>query len=295
MDIVHHAFIGGVGFLSLAAQDQELAGLGFLVGSVFPDLDVALMVAGKRFYLKHHQGPSHSLAVTSLYAAMLASIAVPQLGWNWALYSGLLVGLSVHILLDLFNTFGIQILWPLTTRRFCLDAVFFIDPVAWGMTAGFFLVFLAGKMSAGLTAIGYAMLFSVYLIAKLIMQRRTRKRLGADFAIPSALNPFGFFLFTQRDGQLRTAHFNVLTGRMAQERVLSEVAPEVAGLSGQSGMFLDMQAILRGLRITSAEVNPAGITIVAEDLVVRNFGGRFGRTELRFDTQGKLIDEMAHI
>ena len=61
MDIVHHAFIGGAGFVALGAQQQELAGLGFLAGSVFPDLDVVLMAGGKRFYLKHHQGPTHSL------------------------------------------------------------------------------------------------------------------------------------------------------------------------------------------------------------------------------------------
>lgn len=295
MDIVHHTCIGGAGFLALAAQDQELAGLGFLVGSVFPDLDVALMAAGKRFYLKHHQGPTHALLAAPVHAGLLASIPALQLGWNWPLYYGLLAGISVHLLLDLFNTFGIQVLWPLTPRRFCLDAVFFIDTVAWGLTAGFFALALTGAVGAGLAASAYAALFAAYLLAKLVLQRRTRKGLGADFAIPSALSPLGFFLFTRRGGQLCTAQFNALTGRMTRERVRPEMASEIAGLTGQSELFRDMQSILRGLHVTHADLSPSGTILVAEDLVVRNFGGRFGRTELRFDQQGRLLHEMAHI
>ncbi len=295
MDIVHHTCIGTVGFCALAAQSQELAGLGFLFGSVFPDLDVALMAAGKRFYLKHHQGVTHSLPATPVYAALLALIPALQLGWNWPLFFGLLAGLGGHLLLDFFNTFGIRLFWPFTSRRYCLDAVFFIDTAAWTLTAGYFALVLPGAVSAGLAALVYAGLFAAYLLAKLVLQRRLRRNLNVDFAIPSALNPWGFFLCTRRGGQLTTARFNALTGRLEQERVVPEMAPEIAGLTGQSELFRDLQAILRGLHVTRTEVSRTGTTVVAEDLVVRNFGGRFGRTVLRFDPQGRLIDEMAHI
>jgi hypothetical protein len=36
MDTVHHALIGGAGFLVAATHQQELAGAAFLAGSVFP-------------------------------------------------------------------------------------------------------------------------------------------------------------------------------------------------------------------------------------------------------------------
>jgi len=295
MDIIHHACIGGAGFIALAAQEQELAGFGFLAGSVFPDLDVLFMIAGKRFYLKRHQGPTHSLPMALFYAALLALIPALQLGWSWALYLGLLAGLGVHVLLDLCNTFGIQMLWPLTPRRFCLDAMFFIDTVSLGLTTVFFALVLTGTVSAGRAATAYAALFAAYVLAKLVLQRRTKKRLKIDFAIPSALNPFGFFLFTQRNGELHTAQFNALTGRMTQERMLPDTAPEIAGLTRQSSVYRDMQFILRGLQVTRTDAGPSGTTVVAEDLVVRNFGGRFGRTELRFDSQGRLIHEIANI
>lgn len=295
MDIVHHTFIGGVGFVALAAQGQELAGLGFLAGSVFPDLDVAFIAVGKRFYLKHHQGPTHSLPLAPLYAAALAGAPALQIGWDWALFLGLLAGLAVHVLLDLFNTFGIQLFWPLTQRRFCLDAVFFIDIVAWTLTAGFFAIVITKFVSPGIAAIGYAVLFVMYGLAKLRLQRRIRGRLGVDFAIPSAWNPFGFFLFTRREGRLETAVYNALTSRLSELRAIPDSSPEVIELARRSAVFRDMESILRGLNVTRVEKSKDGTTVIAQDLAVRNFGGKFGRTELRFDLGGRLCREMANI
>ena len=295
MDIVHHAAIGGVGFVALAAQQQELAGLGFLAGSVFPDLDVAFMALGKRSYLKRHQGPTHSLPLAALYAAVLASVPALDLGWDWSLYAAVLGGICVHVLLDLCNTFGIQILWPLTPRRFCLDAVFFIDTPAWALTLGFFALTLTATVPPGLAAMGYAALFLAYLAAKAVMQRRTRRRLGADFAIPTAFNPFAFLVFSRRAGKLETAAYDALSGRLSARADLPEATPEIKDLAAQSIVFRDLQGILRGLHITHAERGPEGTTIVAQDLAVRNFGGRFGHTELRFDRDGRLVHDMAHI
>ena len=295
MDIVHHACIGGAGFVALAAQEQELAGLGFLVGSVLPDLDVVFMAAGKRFYLKRHQGPTHSLPCAPVFAALLAAVPAFQLGWDWGIYAGLLAGLCVHVLLDLFNTFGIQIGWPITPRRFCLDAVFFIDTVAWVLTLSYLALAFGGIVSAEKGAIAYAALFAAYVIAKLVLQRLVIRRLGVDFAIPSAFNPFAFLVFTRRDGQLKTAAYDALTGRLSKQAERPEAAPETIELARQSGVFCDMQSILRGLQITRAERDAAGTTVIAQDLAIRNFGGKFGRTELRFDANGRLVHEMAHI
>lgn len=295
MDVVHHAFIGGVGFLGFAAQEQELAGLGFLLGSALPDLDVIFIAAGKRFYLKHHQGPTHSLPLAPLYAAVLTSIVALQIGWDWALFFGLSAGLTIHVLLDLFNTFGIQLFWPLTKRRFCLDAVFFIDAVAWMLTACLFSVVFAKLVTPGIAVIGYALLFVLYGFAKLALQCKVKVRMGVDFAIPSAWNPFCFFLFNRRDGRLETSAYNALTNRVSEVCVIPGAMPEVIELARRSPVFHDMESILRGLNITHVESNNEGTTVVAQDLVVRNFGGKFGRTELRFDSDGRLCHEMANI
>lgn len=295
MDITHHALIGGAGMLALGAQGQELAGLGFLAGSVFPDLDVVFMAAGKRFYLKRHQGPTHSLPLAPVYAAALAIVPALQIGFDWRLYLGLLAGLCIHVLLDLSNTFGIQLLWPITRRRFCFDAVFFIDAIAWGLTLGFYALVYLDVAAPGKAALGYAALFAAYVCAKLLLQRRVKKRLGVDIAIPSALNPFGFFLFTRRDGRLETATYNALTNRTSNVRTFTEAAPDVIELARSSEIFRDMQSILRALHVTRVEKERAETVMVAQDMAVRNFGGKFGRTELRFDSGGQLVHEMANI
>ena len=205
------------------------------------------------------------------------------------------MGLCLHVALDLCNTFGIQLLWPFTRRRFCFDAVFFIDAVAWALTLGFFGLVFADVLAPSLGVIGYAGLFATYVLSKLVLQRRVRKRLGVDFAIPSALNPFRFFVFAQRAGQLKTAMFNALTNQSSGSTALPEATPEIVELVGKNELFRDMQSILRALHVTCVDKDPTGTTVVAQDLAVRNFGGRFGRTELHFDPKGYIVDEMAHI
>jgi membrane-bound metal-dependent hydrolase YbcI (DUF457 family) len=295
MDVVHHAFIGGAGMLALGAAGQELAGLGFLAGSVFPDLDVAFMAAGKRFYLKRHQGPTHSLPFAPLYAAALTAAMAALGGWQWAFFWGALAGLAVHVALDLSNTFGIQILWPLSARRFCADAVFFVDLGAWTLTLAFFAIALAEPAAMIPAACAYAALFAAYVLGRWALQRRVRRRTGALVAIPSSWNPFAFFLLREHADGLETSRYDALTGRLGDVRVQTRPPPEVMALARTSSVFRDMSSILRALTVTSVERAAERTTLVAEDLAVRNFGGRFGRTQLRFDAEGRLEHEVANI
>ena len=295
MDIVHHACIGAVGMLAAGAAGHELAGLGFLAGSVLPDLDVAFLAGGKRFYLKRHQGPTHSLPLAPAYAAALAAIPAMEIGWDWTLYVGALAGLVVHVALDLTNTFGIQILWPLSRRRFCADAVFFVDLGAWALTIASLALLLAGGVEAATVAVAYAAAFAAYVALRLLLQWRVRLATGATLAIPSSWNPFDFFLFRREQGMLSTSSYNAISG--LESRVERHVAPdaEARGLAQSSPVFRDLSGILRALEITRVERDAHGTTLVAQDLAIRNFGGRFGRTELRFDAEGRLQHEMANI
>ncbi len=295
MDVVHHACIGGAGFLGLAAGGHDLAGLGFLVGSVVPDLDAAFVVRGRRFYLKHHQGPTHSLLLAPVYAGMLAGALALYLQWDWEVWLAALAGILAHCVLDLLNTFGVQMLWPLSKVRRCLDAVFFIDAFAWALTLVYFGLVLSQIVPARVAGMAYFGAFATYLVAKVILQRRAKRRRNADFAVPSALNPFEFFLLTNRSGRMETSRYNALTQRLWSEREVPAASPQGVALAEQSEVYRDMRSILRSLHITRVENDHAGTTVIAEDLAVRNFGGRFGRTELRFDTSGRLLHEVAHI
>ena len=56
-----------------------------------------------------------------------------------------------------------------------------------------------------------------------------------------------------------------------------------------------MKSISRELQITEVIESEQCITIIAQDLAIRNFGGKFAKTILTFDLQGKILNEMAHV
>lgn len=144
MDIVHHTLIGGAG-LSIATElNQPIIGVAFIIGSIFPDLDVIFIFFGKRFYLRNHQGVTHSIILAPLFSALLCLplLWLLNIEWNWAVYFGMLSGLLIHITLDWFNTFRIALFYPLIKKRYSLDAVFFIDSIALTLTVAFFTCFM---------------------------------------------------------------------------------------------------------------------------------------------------------
>lgn len=70
MDILHHSAIGIVGLTIAVSCNENIAGVLFLVGSVVADLDAFLVLFGRSFYLKNHQGFSHSLLLIPLYVVV---------------------------------------------------------------------------------------------------------------------------------------------------------------------------------------------------------------------------------
>jgi membrane-bound metal-dependent hydrolase YbcI (DUF457 family) len=295
MDIVHHALIGGAVCLTATAHGHELAGIAFLAASVFPDLDVFFMLLGKRFYLTHHQSVTHSLILAPLYGLLIAAVLAALLGWETLgpLFLGAWAGLAVHILLDWSNTFRISLLLPLRSNRYSLDAVFFVDSVAWTLTALFYLFYLLdGPQSYWFL---YPLLFAGYFGLKWRLHHHIVKRLKPIHAIPSSLNPFEFFIL-EEDGQAFTGYlYNALTRAKRRKRTYPAAPAKSRQLASQSQVFNDMRHILRALHITDVAVDDNGTTITAEDIAVRNFGGRFGRTVVRFDKEDRLVDESANI
>ncbi len=298
MDNVHHALIVGAGFAAASALDAPLAGAAFVAGSVFPDLDVLLMAFGKRFYLRHHQGISHSLPLSPLYALLIAAPlwSLESLGNDSAvaIFIAALLGLWLHTTLDLLNTFRIALFAPFSTRRYSLDALFFIDAPALTLTAAFYLGYYGLSVESALWL--YPLLFVLYIGYRLMLRWDIQKRLSPDAAIPTSFSPFTFFILDAREGDSAVSVlYNTLSGDHSRRRDYPPETPVTLALAEQSEVYRDMRSITRALRIVSVEETAAGTTLLAEDAAVRNFGGRFGRTRLRFDANGKLIDEMADI
>ncbi len=305
MDIAHHLAIGGIGAAALASHDQEVAGLAFLMASVLPDLDVAFMAAGKRAYLKNHQGPTHSLLLSPLLAGLISVPLARLVPGDDSVFLSSLAGLWIHIALDLSNTFGIALLWPLSRRRFCLDAVFFVDLTLWTMTlaAATAMYVVESRWIPWI----YAASFTSYIVFKNYLQSHVRRKLTCDLAIPSSWHPFHFFILEDRGGESRAFLYNAASGHSSSERLFKRVSAELQEQASESPLYRDMQAITRHFEIThveksgeksgdeSGDESGEVVTIRARDLGIRNFGGKFARTTLTFDRTGKLVHEVADI
>lgn len=295
MDIVHHTFIGGAIYLTAAAHERELAGFSFLAASVFPDLDVFFMLFGKRFYLKNHQSITHSLLLAPLFAVLISALLSYILGvhFRWSLFIGALGGLVVHIILDWFNTFRITLMLPASFKRYSLDAVFFVDAVAWGLTGLFYLLYLYYRFEPALFL--YPPLFITYLTGKLLLHHHVMTTMKPLHAIPSSFNPFEFYILENTDENISGYLYNAMRKTVRKRQIYAPVPEKYLRLATQSRVFRDMQHILRAFHITDVSSSEEGTIIHAEDIAVRNFGGRFGRTVLKFDQNNRLVHEVANI
>lgn len=295
MDIIHHTLIGGAG-LSIATElNQPVVGVAFIIASIFPDLDVIFMIFGKRFYLRNHQGLTHSIFLAPVFAALLCLplLWLLDLSWDWAVYFGMLAGLVVHITLDWFNTFRIAIFYPLTKKRYSLDAIFFIDSVLLVLTASFYLLYIF--MDIIVMGYIYPIVFTSYCIGKLYLHNKVIKQLKPLFAIPSSINPFEFYILEQNKNQLYGYIYNTASRNKHSKQLYSPINDEYQQLAETSKIYREIKLITRALNINHIEKTNDGLIIIASDLAIRNFGGKFARTTLEFNNEGNLINEIANI
>ena len=135
MDIITQAALGAA--IGQAGWRERLGPRalwwGALCGMV-PDFDVLSRAFGEWASVYHHRGFTHSL--------LFAPLACWGLGWlGWRLAGGKKEGtlaswrwltfwaLWTHPMLDVFTTYGTQLLSPITDQRFAIDGVSIVDPV----------------------------------------------------------------------------------------------------------------------------------------------------------------------
>jgi membrane-bound metal-dependent hydrolase YbcI (DUF457 family) len=293
VDIIHHTAIGGIAMATLVATGNEIAGMVFLVASVIPDLDVFFMIFGKRAYLKNHQGPTHSLLLAPIIAGLLTFSLFSIVPNPLLVFLMALCGMLLHIFLDWSNTFGIKLIWPWRKTRFCLDAVFFIDLFLWCLTLSFAgLIYL---YSVPLIGVVYLVLFLSYIAFKIFLHRRVCLALNCDYSIPSSINPFTFYILEQTRNGVKTYLYNAFSQRKWKVQLYSTPPIKYIELANGSQVYRDMQSITKYLFITDVVEDETGIIITANDLAIRNYGGKFGQTVLHFDSTGQLLDEKANI
>lgn len=131
MDPVTHFLSGPV--LSKTGFSQKFgwrATLVFCVAVMLPDSDIVLTFADNPFiYLRYHRGFTHSFLGGAVLALIGSSIVYrfTRLKQFFAVFTISIIGIYLHIFLDLVTSFGTQIFWP-STERYSLFWIFIIDP-----------------------------------------------------------------------------------------------------------------------------------------------------------------------
>jgi len=149
MDSITQAVLGVA--IAEAGFRQKLGRRALVFGAAcgtFPDLDVVSVAIDPWLDLLAHRGPSHSVVVLPMVALVFGAVGA-RLGkkGDWRTWAHLAFwALITHPLLDLFTSFGTQLLSPFSLRRFSLDAISIVDPVyTFPMLGAVILAFFAGS------------------------------------------------------------------------------------------------------------------------------------------------------
>ncbi|MFZ9886985.1 MAG: metal-dependent hydrolase [Myxococcota bacterium] len=224
MDSITQAVLGAA--IGQAGYRHRLGRRALLFGAVcgtLPDLDVVAGLAGEWASLLHHRGPSHSVLVLPLVAPLVGTLGYRLSGrrgawrdwWQLAFWA-----LITHPLLDVFTSYGTQLLSPLSDRRFALDGLSIIDPA---YTLPLLLVVLAAcRKSAGVFTRRAALValllttlygFVGYLQSQRVIHKATEVLAAEGFvpvrvrALPTFMNVIAFRVIARNvDGDVRVGY-----------------------------------------------------------------------------------------
>lgn len=153
---------------------------GTVIGSHAPDFDVFARLKGQAAYIRNHRGITHSVPAPLIWAAAIGLSSswlfgvmehvLPVMLWT-------LAAVCFHIVLDLFNTYGVQCLRPFSTKWWHLDALCLFDPYLFGAHAAGLICWLLGVIPPGPM---FACLYGatvLYIALRLRLRWRVKRRL----------------------------------------------------------------------------------------------------------------------
>jgi len=248
MDSITQAVLGAA--IAEAGFRPQLGRRALFFGAAcgtFPDLDVVSASIDPWLDLVAHRGPTHSVVVLPLVALALGSVGqrIGRKG-TWQTWAHCAFwALITHPLLDVFTSYGTQLLSPLSFERFALDSVSIVDPVYTLPLIGALVLAFRGhsvesrvrSRRATILALGWSCAWlAVGMVNHAIATGHTRAALTeAGFestelrVMPLLFNHFSF-RYAARDatGQLAVGHASVTGGgASAPQRVRPADGPAV--------------------------------------------------------------------
>ena len=164
MDPLSHALLGAASGQAIARGTRAAAALAGVFGALLPDADVLIgSDTDPLLALEYHRQFTHSFAaapVGALLAAAAAWFLMRRRPAFDSLYWAALAGYVSALILDACTSYGTQLLWPFTDRRFSASIVAVIDPVVTlVLLAGVVLAFRAAGAKAARVSIAIVLVY----------------------------------------------------------------------------------------------------------------------------------------
>lgn len=200
MDNLTHTLTGLVLAQSGLGRTTRGATVALVVASNLPDADVVAALAGTASYLHHHRHLTHSVVGAPLLALALAAVLWlvldgARLG---ALIACSLAGVSAHVFMDLWTSYGTRVLSPFDRTWYTWDLVFIVDPFIILLLLACLLVARRPPASSRLAAVGLGLVLS-YVGGRAALHVQALEEAVARVpagdvvraaALPSPLDPF---------------------------------------------------------------------------------------------------------
>ncbi|MCC5911760.1 MAG: metal-dependent hydrolase [Clostridiaceae bacterium] len=250
MDPISHGIIGlGIYSLQNTPTLSSAACLAAILGSVSPDFDIIARIKGDYVYLHHHRVESHSIPGLVILSGLITaglSLFYNDFSFYQVFLWAFIGGLS-HTLFDLFNSYGVALLYPFNRKKYSLSLLMIYDPVF--MTLSLYSTFFGRKSIVQYYIMATIALF--YLTYRYI----DRKRLGIKLmqvykkkyivkkinVMPSDFNLMKWDYIIDTDSHYIVGEMNSLTSKVNAIKSLEKVmAPIIEkSLKNQLGMYFE--------------------------------------------------------
>ncbi len=165
-----------------------------------PDVDIVFGLQSTAAYLQHHRNLSHSIVGAPLLAfglAVLLRLCYREARFAWLLAASL-VGVSVHVFMDLWTSYGTRVLAPFDGTFYAWDLVFIVDPLLLLLLLATLLATLRMPQTAQIAALGLGLAMA-YVGGRAVLHAQARDEAVARVpggavaravALPDPLDPF---------------------------------------------------------------------------------------------------------
>lgn len=253
MDPITHAVVG-LCIAALAGEPLAVSNpamIACVAGAIIPDGDIIMQLKGDYVYLKNHRGVSHSIPMMFVYSGVLTGLLWLFFG-NLALGKVLLfalLGCFSHIALDITNSYGAEVLWPLNEKHITLDLLLVYDPMLIIVCLTIILPYTRSIIPPYLAVL----IFTGYLILRCFM-----KKLAQDI------------VFESMGGKYKAVYFRIMPSMIGLSKWHFILETEKGKVIGEVNIFP------RRFRIIDIKKNiDLGLYKMVMDTPIAIFFGKF--------------------